>query len=106
MRCFILFTIALLGLVTSGTLIQAQDDPADKKIDRIGGKNLDQWIAEILNQDPGVREKAIRTVVLFGPAARKAGKKLITELNDTDPSLRVNAIMALGEIGMNEEDLE
>jgi HEAT repeat protein len=98
--------MALLGLATSAAFIQAQNDPAGKKMDHIGGKSLDRWIAEILDQDPGVREKAIRTVALFGRDARKAVKKLITELNDTDPSLRVNAIMALGDIGMNEDDLE
>jgi HEAT repeat protein len=81
--------------------VAAQDKEA-----RVAGKNLKQWIAEIRHPDPGVRENAIRTVVLFGKEGREAGHALITELADQDTSLRVNAIIAIGHIGLDGKDLE
>jgi HEAT repeat protein len=87
----------------------AKDKAADKdaamEVTEVGGKKLDKWIAEIRHADPGVRENAIRTVPYFGRPARKAVKALITELKDLDPSLRVNAAISLGLIGMDEADL-
>ena len=93
-----------LGLISwflLGIPVAAQDQEP-----RLAGKNLKQWIAEIRHPDPGVRENAIRTVVLFGKEAREAGHALITELGDLDTSLRVNAIIAIGQIGLDGKDLE
>jgi HEAT repeat protein len=96
-----LILAVLVGLSADGTLAQAQDE-----IREIGGKTLKQWIAEISHPDPGVRENAIHAVVYFGKDAREAGKALIRELNDYDPSLRVNAAIAIGLIGLEVSDLE
>jgi HEAT repeat protein len=109
MRYAILIVGACLGLVASGGVLGAQtkDKEADKEkeLTEINGKKLPQWIAEIKHSDPAVRENAIRTVPLFGKPARKAVKALINELRDLDPSLRVNAAISLGLIGMDEADL-
>jgi len=62
-----------------------------------GGKSIDQWIKEIDDHDPFVREQAIRVVMQFGPAAKKAIPALLRQLSTTnDLSPRTNAIIALG----------
>jgi HEAT repeat protein len=91
-------------VLTSTILGQAPAPSAEDK--EFGGKKLRQWIAEIRHADPGVREAAIRAVVMFGPDARKAGKNLIVELRDADPSLRSNAAVAIGMIGLDAEDAD
>lgn len=102
MRVFLAGLAGLNICFLLGTPVFAQGE--DSHI--IGGKNLKQWIVEIRNGDPGVRENAIRTVPLFGKEARKAGHALVTELADHDTSLRVNAIIAIGQIGLDAEDIE
>jgi HEAT repeat protein len=54
--------------------------------------------------DPSVREAAVRTVLFFGPAARKAaGPTLILRLtNERDPGVRVNAIITVGALGFDD----
>src|SRR5262249_54137464 len=91
-----------IGLLLIAPSLDAQ--PNEEK--EIGGKKLKQWIAEIRHQDPGVRENAIRTVMLFGKDARKAGKALILELKDADPSLRSNAAIVIGTVGLEADDVE
>ncbi|MFN4259965.1 MAG: HEAT repeat domain-containing protein [Gemmataceae bacterium] len=72
----------------------------------IMGKTLAQWMQEAQHPDPGVREKAIQTLQLFGPAAQKAGAILIGNLSNPDAGLRVNAAIAIGHIGLNDWDKE
>jgi HEAT repeat protein len=116
MRYFILIVGAWFGLLASGGILAAQNKPKEKEPDKerekdheiteIGGKKLAQWIAEIRHPtDAAIRDYAIRTVPLFGKSARKAVKALINELRDPDASLRVNAAISLGLIGMDEGDL-
>ncbi|HEV3205278.1 MAG TPA: HEAT repeat domain-containing protein [Gemmataceae bacterium] len=102
MRPLFLAALAILSLVGIGMPLRAQE-----KEKTVGGKKIDQWIAEIRSPDPGVREKAIRAVTLYDKKeGRKACRALIVELADQDVSLRVNAVMALGMIGFDEENLK
>ncbi len=101
MRWCLLGLVGLSGWLLLGSPVRAQSDEP-----RIAGKNLKQWIAETRHADPGVRENALRTLPLFGKEARKAGHALITELTDQDTSLRVNAIIAIGLIGLDGDNLE
>ena len=96
-----LFLLGLISWFLLGTPALAQDEER-----RLAGKNLKQWIAEIRHPDPGVRENAMRTVPLFGKEAREAGHALITALDERDTSLRVNAIIAIGQIGLDGKDVE
>jgi HEAT repeat protein len=102
MRWFLIGLAGLSSWLLLGTPVVAQGDEPQV----IGGKNLKQWIAETRSPDPGVRENALRTLPLFGKEARKASHALITELADQDTSLRVNAIIAIGQIGLDGENLE
>jgi HEAT repeat protein len=110
MRYAIMIVGTCLGLLAVGGVLGAQtkDKDADKEkqseLTEINGKKLAEWIADIKHSDPAMRENAIRTVPAFGRAARKAVKALINELRDQDPSLRVNAAISLGLIGMDEAD--
>src|SRR5262249_47883429 len=54
----------------------------------VEGRSLDAWIKDIEHYDPSVREHAIRTVLYFGPASKKAVPALIRQakmLNDFSP---------------------
>ncbi len=93
--------LCLLGVLI-GAILPARltpqtrpDTPPVSKIGKIGGKNLQEWIKEITNQDPSVAENAICTVVGFGPEAKDAVPALITQVDHGDSSVRVNAIQAL-----------
>jgi HEAT repeat protein len=73
-------------------------------IEKVGDKKLSQWIADLKNSDPSVREEAIRAITFFGPAAAEAVPALLDKLYDHDASPRAKAIVALSLIKINEAD--
>jgi HEAT repeat protein len=104
MRTTVLVLGVVLGLLTAAAPGKS-DEKAKKEPDpQIGGKTLDQWILDIRNSDPAVREAAMQTVPLYGKMGRKAVKALINELKDQDPSLRISACIALGVVGFDTEE--
>ncbi|MBV9124732.1 MAG: HEAT repeat domain-containing protein [Planctomycetes bacterium] len=79
---------------------------AQNKDSLVLGKTLSQWVAEIKSRDPSVAENALHAVIQYGQNAQKeAGPAIIGRLNDPDVSLRVNAAIALGEIGLAPKDV-
>jgi len=65
----------------------------------VSGRSLEDWIKEIDNPDPSVREQAIMNVLAFGPSARKAIPAItgqVKQLNDIGP--QAHAIMALSDL--------
>jgi HEAT repeat protein len=126
MRSFTLLAIAIFAMLIGAVISRAQEKPKDAEptrarelpIDKIplSGKTLPQWIADIKDNDPGVREMGIQAVVLFYTSApnemskrlvrRMAGKRIINELGDKDPSIRANAAVALGTMGAEPEDAQ
>lgn len=73
MECLRRSVAAFSSLVCSLGPLGAPPKPGEKAADKptineIGGKTLNQWIAETKNADAGVRENAVRTIMLFGPA--------------------------------------
>ena len=94
----------LVGLCAAAAVGRTDEKPNAKAVTEVGGRTLKQWIADISHRDPAIREAAIQTVALFGRDGRKAGKALILELKDQDPSLRVNAAIALGIVGFETEE--
>ncbi|MBY0522715.1 MAG: HEAT repeat domain-containing protein [Gemmataceae bacterium] len=113
-RFFALIVCALL-LCTSSLVGQGKDkdkdkdkepkkDPSGKFPTEIAGKDLDQWIKEIKDFDPSHRQTAIRTVVNFGPPAKKAVLSLVGRMyvtNEGDAGVRADAATALGVIGLD-----
>jgi HEAT repeat protein len=82
-----------------------REGEAGSQVEQIGGKLLEEWIADISARDPSKRVTAIRTVLLFGPErALQAVPALLKELKKhssaypLDLSVQANAIMALGSI--------
>jgi HEAT repeat protein len=117
--CVVGLCIFLAGMWTAqGQNKKPPDKPPDKKppekkenppkekteITEIGGKGIEQWIKEIPSRDRSRSERAIRTVLLFGPAkAYEALPAILHELEKHKPpsypldtSIRVNATIALG----------
>ena len=75
----------------------------------IGGRTLDAWLADFKSSDPTVRERAVKVIPAFGvDAARKVAIKPLTGmLDDTDPGVRINAILIITSIGFEKyEDLK
>jgi HEAT repeat protein len=92
--------VVVAWLVVGGTACgQAvrPDAPANANPE-VGGQTLDHWIKEIEDNDPSVRENAIKMVALLGPQAKRAVPALIRQLNTSpnDLSPLTNAAIALG----------
>jgi HEAT repeat protein len=68
----------------------------------IGGKTLGDWMNDLKDKDPAVRENGLATLKIYGTAAREAAPLIIKLLRDGDTSVRVNAAIALGLIGMDD----
>jgi HEAT repeat protein len=114
---FALAMVAALLLFWTGTPISAQnkDKAKDKDKDQfakekdvlVGGKTLKQWVAELHQaRDPGMRITAMQMLTHYGTAAQEAVPDLVEELKQRDPSLRTNAIVALGAIGSDKENVD
>ena len=73
----------------------------------VGEKSIGHYIEQMGSPDPTARWEAIRTLTYFGPvAARQASKQLLEAVGDTDPGVRVNAILTLAAVGFdNRNDL-
>jgi HEAT repeat protein len=124
MRTFIPLAIAIVATLAGAAALWAQEKPKDPEpmrarelpVDKVplNGKTLPQWIADIKDKDPGVREMGIQAVVRFYSSApndmakrlvrRMAAKRVINELGDSDPSIRANAAVALGLMGAEPDD--
>jgi HEAT repeat protein len=68
----------------------------------VGGKDLKGWLAELKDSPDGaMREAATKAIPMFGPSARKeAMQPLITAVRrETDPGVKVNLLIVLGNIG-------
>jgi HEAT repeat protein len=110
MRCLGCLALVLVFGLLIGRELSAQTKPPAKdaekpSITEIGGKSLNQWIAETKSPDASVRENAVRTIMLFGEAAAPAAPALIDRLLDVDVSLRVNACIALGATDVSGPDV-
>jgi HEAT repeat protein len=68
------------------------------------GKTLSQWMADLKHEDPGIREEAIRAVVVFGPAGPDLVSALIVRCKDGDASPRVRAVQALGILELQKKE--
>jgi HEAT repeat protein len=73
------------------------------------GKNLDQWVRDLQSPNPSSREAALHVIPQYGKAARthaKAVHDIIGQLFYYDTSVRVNAAIALGVIGLPEAEVK
>jgi HEAT repeat protein len=87
----------------------AEMDNAASQATPIGGKTFDQWLKDLDDPDPSVQENAIRTILLYGRSARGAVPKFIKMAKYRrgyvpDVSTKVNVAIALGVVGLTEDD--
>jgi HEAT repeat protein len=83
---------------------------------KLGSKTFRDWLQEISANDPAVKESAMQAMVIYASepryqkeVRREAGPRLIGVLNDTyttDVSIKVNAALAMGTIGLDEKDMD
>jgi HEAT repeat protein len=108
----ILFTVLLAALFCLASSGPSPAQPNKKDIEEkrskevLAGKNMDEWIDELkTTTDPSIRESAIAMVKYYGKAAAERGAPyIIKAMSDTDASVRVNAVITLGFVGMEEKD--
>ncbi|GIW81390.1 MAG: hypothetical protein KatS3mg105_3197 [Gemmatales bacterium] len=70
----------------------------------VDGKSLNQWLAELKNPDPAIRENAIAAIAQFGPAGKPAVKYLVERLSDVDGDVAIRALIALQTVGVDKND--
>lgn len=84
--------------------------PEEPTLTEFAGKSVEEWIKAIASKDRSKGEVAIQTVQRFGPRSYEAIPVLLAELEKhtvsapIDISIRVNAIMALGNIFSSFDD--
>jgi hypothetical protein len=70
----------------------------------VNGRSLGEWLNDFKSPDPTVRDSAVKVIPLFGPDARKvAPKEIIKLIDDTDPGIRINAMLILGAVGFEDK---
>jgi HEAT repeat protein len=108
MRRVILSVLVVAASLWAAGPVLAQ--PEKREIDEkkgkevFNGKTLFEWTEDLKNPDPGVRERAIANLKFYGREAYIAVPHILKALKDPDVSLRVNAVIALGFIGMDQKD--
>lgn len=110
MRLLSILVVSLSILVTTRTLLAQSSSSSSTRPSppkEILGKDVKAWSDDINSPDPAVRVKASQILANFGEGARKEGAPaLIKRLKiETDPSVRVNLIMAIENIGLEEKDV-
>jgi HEAT repeat protein len=71
----------------------------------LNGRTLLEWEGDLKDKDPSVKEQAMAMIKVYGPAARKSAPAIIKMLRDPDVGLRVNAVITLGSVGVEDKDL-
>jgi HEAT repeat protein len=117
MRALRHFSLAVLIVAFTGLAGPAQQkkdkdqpkpgdakEPEKKKSNEVfNGKTLFEWTNDLKNTDPSVRGKALAAIKVYGAAGQEYGQtvsQVIKALGDADVSIRVNAAITLGFIGL------
>lgn len=95
---------ALSGVAGADPLPMSPTLTTPPVVTEVGGKTLTQWMHDLDNSDPSVREEAVLAVSMFGPSAAEAVPELLKRLHDPDASPRSKAAIALGFIKADEKD--
>jgi HEAT repeat protein len=112
--------LALAALLAAAAHSQppAKDPPAKDKAPEvkwpteIGGKSLGEWLKMLRDEDPAVRESALKVLPGFGPDVRKElGKTLLVRMRfaseggENDPGVRITLFNTVAAIGFeNKQD--
>src|SRR5262249_4055444 len=97
--------VSALTAVFLGTPARAADS-SSTVIDKIGGRNLDDWRKDLKDGDASARSAALEAIVQFGSSAKKAGPEVISVVkNEPDISVRVAACLALSNMELRDDDV-
>jgi HEAT repeat protein len=113
MRFYNVFFVAAFALGSAVAYGQGQVPHADEKTpdmkksaQTIDGKTMYEWMKVLKeSKDPGVKVRAIHALQFYGKEAREVARAIIDALKNGDASVRVNAVIALGLIGLDAKDL-
>ena len=103
-----LWSAAAVAVVPGGRVCAQSTTPESTGLrasDSYKGKTLSEWTAELKDRDLSVREQAVAAIKVYGSAARSAAPLIIRLMDDSDISLRVNAVITCGYIGLDQRDL-
>lgn len=89
--------ILALALATGSASAQAEASGTKEPVSQ--GRPLSEWIADLEEAAPQVRNAAAYEIASLGPAAAAAVPALIEALDDPVPAVRFPVTVALGEIG-------
>lgn len=105
---FVVF-LALVPGVAQGQVVphaDAKTPDMKKSAQAFDGKTMYDWMNVLKKEtDPGARIRAINALKFYGVEAREAVPLILKALHDSDASVRVNAVIALGLIGFDAKDL-
>jgi HEAT repeat protein len=109
MRVSIFALLAGAMVLTAALSSQAQDGPNKKEIEkkkgieRVNGRTLFEWSDLAKSKDPSEAELAIATLKVYGRDAQREAPVVIKAFSSKDISLRVNAAITIGFIGLSPE---
>src|SRR5216684_2472688 len=100
----LLFGTALLGHAQTGT----KDKDIDQKRaqEKFNGKTLFEWSNDLRDKDLSVVQEAIAALKFYGSAARHEVPAILKAMGSKDVSLKVNAVITLGFVGVDPKDAE
>jgi HEAT repeat protein len=107
------FTASCLALaLCAGSAAAQAQMPDNKEVlkkranEPVLGRTMSEWTSDLKDKDPSVREMAVAALKSYGEAARSSVPALIKAISDSDVSLRVNAVISLGFIGLDDKDVD
>src|SRR3989442_3577227 len=101
---FLVAAIVMLASLPVYAQAEKKDVPSKRSAEKLSGKSMSEWMNDLKERDPSIRERAIAALKAYGADAREAAPAIIRAISDKDMSLRVNAIITLGFIGMEPKD--
>src|SRR5438128_1364506 len=109
MRLSFLMWIAAGMLLTATLSGRAQDPMKSKDVEKrktsekVNGKTYYEWVKDLKDKDPSIQEHAVAVLKVYGTMAQDDTKEIVKLLSPTqrDVSLKVNAIITLGYIGIH-----
>jgi HEAT repeat protein len=105
----LVIVFALVPAIANGQVVphaEAKTPDMKKGAQLLGGKTLYDWMNVLKKEtDPGNRVRAINALQYYGVEAREAIPLILKALRDSDASVRVNAVIAVGMIGLDAKDL-
>jgi HEAT repeat protein len=109
--CNLSLVVALaLGSAVAYAQVQHAEDKTPemkKSAQTLDGKTMYEWMKVLKEtKDPGVKVRATHALQAYGKEAREVARAIIETLKNKDASVRVNAAIAVGFIGLDAKDLK